>query len=68
MPAKKKRKTCSWEKDGKKVLVNEGTMDEQNITIVTLTKSTLIFTMSMTMEEGQTTYTMNQTITMSRVE
>jgi hypothetical protein len=60
--------TFTWEKDGKTVLVDEGTQNEQNINIVTLTKNTLVFTMTMTMEEGQTTYTVNQTITMSRVE
>ncbi len=60
--------TFAWEKDGKKVLVDEGTENEQNITIVTLTKSTLIFTMTMTMQEGDTTYTMNQTMTMARVD
>ncbi len=60
--------TFTWEKDGKSVLVNEGTVDEQNISIVTLTKDTLIFTMTMIIEEGGTTYTVYQTITMVRVE
>jgi len=60
--------TFTWEKNGKKVLVNEGTVDEQNITIVTLTKSILVFTQSMTMEEGETTYTVNQTITMTKAD
>ena len=60
--------TFTWEKDGKSVLVDEGTDNEQNITIVTLTKETLIFTMTMTIEEGETTYTVYQTITMVRVE
>ncbi len=60
--------TFTWEKDGKNVLVDEGTDNEQNITIVTLTKSTLVFTMTMTIEEGETTYTVYQTITMSKVD
>lgn len=60
--------TFTWEKDGKTVLVNEGTEDEQNITIVTLTRNTLIFTMTMSTQDNGTTYTIYQTITMTRVE
>lgn len=57
--------TFIWEKDGKTLITNEGTEDEQEITIITLTKSTLVF--EMTVYENIFQY-MVQTMTMSKVE
>ncbi len=57
--------TFIWEKDGKTLIVNEGTVDEQEITIITLTKSTLVF--EMTVYENIFYYSV-QTMTMSKVD
>lgn len=56
--------TFTWEKDGKTITVNEGAEDEQEITIVTLTKSTLVF--EMTVYENIFQYSV-QTMTMNKV-
>ncbi len=60
--------TFTWEKDGKTLIADEGTVDEQEIKIITLTKSTLVFEMTMSETIEGTVYSIVQTMTMSKVD
>ncbi len=57
----------TWRKDGKILYTDEGTVDEQVVDINELSKTALVFTMSMEEEEGGVVYRYIQEITMSKV-
>ena len=60
--------TFTWEKDCKTVTVDEGTVNEQVIKIETLTKSTLVFSMSYSETYDGVTYMQENIITMTKVD
>ena len=59
--------TFNWKKDGKTLIIDEGTVDEQNQSIKTLTKLSLVLEMTETETEGDVVYTYVTTITMVKI-
>ncbi len=60
--------TFTWRKDGKTLYVNEGTQEEQVIEINELSKTALVFTITMEEEEEGVVYKHIHEITMSKLE
>jgi len=57
----------TWKKDGKKITVDEGSQEEMIVTIEILTKSTMVFSLTMSQQNG-VLITMLLTYTVTKVD
>jgi len=59
--------TFTWKKDGNDLIIDKGTVDEQNQKIITLNKLTLVLEMTETETEDDVVYTFVTTITLVKI-